>query len=250
MFHKHQLLSEILENEHLMGSFLYSRGIDYKGYQDAELNEVCQNHRLDVDTILHDMTKWLDLKYQPEIGAISNLPIDLLIGYLRDTHQKFLWQRLPFMLNVVESLQSDSKKNEELVHDLKIVFPYFIDDFIHHIHEEEDTLFNYLLDLNAVVHFGQNPGKVFQRSKSICLHELAMHHHEDDDEMEGIRNLTNNYTIPDEADLNLKIIFAELKSFESELQRHAEIENNILFPKAISLHKAYQNKLTKTRPLN
>jgi regulator of cell morphogenesis and NO signaling len=67
------------------------------------------------------------------------------------------------------------------------------------------------------------------------IRDYALKHSADDDEMQGIRKLTNNYTVHDQNDLHLKVIYHELKSFEKDLQIHAGIENEILFPKALAL---------------
>ena len=38
-------------------------------------------------------------------------------------------------------------------------------------------------------------------------------------------------------DLHLKVVFQELQEFDDELSLHSDIENNILFPKALKLEK-------------
>jgi regulator of cell morphogenesis and NO signaling len=53
--------------------------------------------------------------------------------------------------------------------------------------------------------------------------------------MAGIRRITKDYFITPDAPLHIKVIFTELINFEKSLQVHARIENEILFPKALSL---------------
>jgi regulator of cell morphogenesis and NO signaling len=250
LFQSNQYISEILEKDLLIGSFLYSKGINFPYLKNFKLEDLCRAYNLNSSSIIKEMNTWADLKNQPQIEELKDLPIDLLIAYLKDCHQKFLWQRLPFMQQVIESLNPLEYHNSELIKDLKFVFPIFAEDFIHHIHEEEDEVFSYILDLFRIAKRGSNPGKIFKKSSSICLYEIANHHLDDDDEMDGIRKLTSDYSLDFNSSLNLKVIYAELMEFEKELKRHARIENEILFPRAIELQKDLKEKVLQLSYLN
>ena len=64
-----------------------------------------------------------------------------------------------------------------------------------------------------------------------------MEHLNEDSEMEGIRGITHNYSYTTIKDLHLKVIFQELKEFDDELSIHSDIENCILFPRALKMEK-------------
>jgi regulator of cell morphogenesis and NO signaling len=53
--------------------------------------------------------------------------------------------------------------------------------------------------------------------------------------MEGIRKITKDYFLASDAPLHVKVLYTELTEFERNLQAHARIENEILFPKAMEL---------------
>ena len=233
-----------------MGSFLYDRGIQFTNYPFHTIEDVCLLHRIETGKLLAEMEDWNSDVDKPSLNDLRSIPIDLLVAYLQGVHQRFLCRRLPYMQKLVDSLNPIDFDESEIIRDLKLIFPIFVSDFIHHIHEEEDHLFNRVLEIDRIVKRGGNPGRFFLLKSKNCLHEMAMDHHEDDDDMRGIRNLTNNYTLPEKAGLNLKVIFAELECFERELRRHASIENEILFPKAIRLQKELESKIERTLPLN
>jgi regulator of cell morphogenesis and NO signaling len=67
------------------------------------------------------------------------------------------------------------------------------------------------------------------------LQRCALEHEAHDDEMEGIRRITKDYHLAPDAPLHVKVLYAELIDFEKNLQAHARIENEILFPKAMEL---------------
>jgi regulator of cell morphogenesis and NO signaling len=69
-------------------------------------------------------------------------PIDLIIEYLKHSHYLFVKQKLPYIgrLGCRGFKANHPKRIMQLKRDLKILFPLFLEDFTHHIYEEEDTL--------------------------------------------------------------------------------------------------------------
>jgi regulator of cell morphogenesis and NO signaling len=59
------------------------------------------------------------------------------------------------------------------------------------------------------------------------------------DALYQIRELSNNYSHPEEACNTFKALYSELKEFEEDLHKHIHLENNILFPKSIELESEF-----------
>ena len=75
-------------------------------------------------------------------------------------------------------------------------------------------------------------------------------HINEDSEMSGIRGLTKNYSLDNIENLHLKVIFQELKDFDNELEIHSDIENKILFPRALELENLISDKIRNISFLN
>jgi regulator of cell morphogenesis and NO signaling len=121
------------------------------------------------------------------------------------------------------------------------VFPLFVEDFIEHIYEEEDTLFHFINAIEKATKSTYIPSKLYYLLEKNSVQKFALEHEAHDDEMEGIRKITKNYILGPNAPLHVKVIYSELKSFEKSLIIHARIENEILFPKAMAI----ENKVRK-----
>jgi regulator of cell morphogenesis and NO signaling len=120
-----------------------------------------------------------------------------------------------------------------------------VEDFIHHIHEEESRLFN-RIDLLQSIEAGEfSTRDALTILEQDPIHYLADHHEIHDDEMEGIRKLTNNYELTADAPLTIKVLYHELQNFEKELSIHAKIEDELLFPKAVELEKEASRTIQK-----
>ena len=82
------------------------------------------------------------------------------------------------------------------------------------------------------------------------IQKYAIEHETHDDEMIGIREITDHYAITPQTSLHVKVLYAELKDFETELRTHAKVENDILFPKALALEKEVKWRFSQKIKLN
>ncbi|HEY8402769.1 MAG TPA: hemerythrin domain-containing protein [Cytophagaceae bacterium] len=240
-------ISHIVEDNYVHAFVLYFFGINFYKYSDATLEEVCISKGLDVATVINRLES-ITLPPDRRDISLNAYPVDLIIEYLKHTHHIYVKEKLPYVANLIQDLEpSDDNKT---ISDLKFIFPFFVEDFVKHIYEEEDTLFNYILLLHQGLEKKVNYGKLFYALEKHSIQEFALDHSQEDDEMKGIRKLTNNYQLKDPGNLHLKVVYAELQAFEQDLHIHAKIENEILFPKALQLEFEINQKIRKIIPSN
>lgn len=228
-----QKIEELVDNNYIYASVLYYFGIEFYNYSDLTLEQACQKKGLNIKSVIRKLESPIECNDKFEI---AQLPIELIIEYLKHTHFIFIKQKLPYMGHLIANLATKSEYHN-IAKDLKFVFPLFVEDFIHHIYQEEDTLFNYISRLDSFKKGKGQLSHLFLDMEKNSLSLFASEHEEHDDEMVGIRNITNDYNVGKNAPLHLKVIYAELESLEKDLQVHARIENEILFPKALMLEK-------------
>ena len=248
MFEFHQKkIGAIVEENYVYASVLYYFGIKFYDYSEKTLSQVCQQKGLDTKQVI------LGLESVNESNPgieLNSYPIDLIIEYLKHAHYTFVKKRLPYIAGLIEAYKPKVKQYQNLAKDLKLIFPLFVEDFIHHIYEEEDTLFSYIHQLTKALDNDYNQGALFFRMESFSIQKCAVEHEAHDDEMQGIRTITDDYQLSVAGDIMLKVLFAELQDFEQELITHARIENEILFPKALCLEKDVRQMLNERVQLN
>ena len=242
-------IAEIVDNNYVNASVLYYFGISFFDYSEETLEQACVACGLDVETVIKKLEE-TPQKGENNAPELQEYPVRLIVEYLKHAHYLFIKQKLPYIARLIESYKLPSSSGHELARDLKFVFPLFVEDFIHHIYEEEDTLFKYLIDLTDYLENGKNTGSIYWKMEEKALQRFAMEHEEHDDEMRGIRNITDNYRISAGTPLALKVIFAELRALEDDLKTHAHIENEILFPKALALEREVAEKIQLSVKLN
>jgi len=242
-------IADIISDNPFIVKALHFLGIQFSQYTDLTLEELCTEKGLDAQLVLQQFNEVsLERQEQPEI--LRSFPLDLVIRYLRHSHHLFIKDRLPYLLQLVNDLELAWFENEQMGNDLKFVFPIFAEDFIIHIYHEEDTLFSYIESLQKALSGINNPANLFLLMERLNMNRLGNEHETHDDEMAGIRKLTNNYYLKNNVALGLQVLYHELQSFELELQRHAAVEDHILMPKASNLEKEVAWRLQELAKLS
>lgn len=234
-------INDIVDDNYIYASVLYYLGIEFYNYSDKTLEQVCIQKGLNIDAVINRLESVTDK--DDESLQLANYPIDLIVEYLKHTHYVFIKEKLPYIAHLIENLQEGVRELDTVEKDLQFVFPLFVEDFIHHIYQEEDSLFSYILLLNKYANGKGNPSKVYFEIEKQSLQKHAVEHEEHDDEMRGIRKITNNYSYEDDAPLHIRVIYNELQLLEQELITHARVENEILFPKALMLERSVKQRM-------
>lgn len=239
---------DIVDDNYVYASVLFYFGIEFYDYSQKTLEQACNERGLNVSSVVKKLES---VSHNQEQNlSLRRYPIELIIEYLKHTHYIFIKQKLPYIARLIESVEAGHPAYGAVEKDLKFVFPLFVEDFIHHIYQEEDTLFTYISVLNSFATSKKCISRVYYLMEKHSLQRYAVEHSEHDDEMKGIRRITNNYTFDSTTPLHIKVIYAELKALEHSLITHAKIENEILFPKALMLEKKVKDHFKQTICLN
>lgn len=242
-------IQDIVGENYIFASVLHYFGLKFYDYSDKTLEQVCEQKGLSVNKVIESLESAVNDASAPRFD-LPSYPVELLVEYLKHTHHTFVKQRLPYLVDIIGSCRSKDAVYGQMMEDLRFVLPLFIEDFIKHIYEEEDELFHYILLLNKAENGHLDMYRLFQSMDKYRLQEHALEHHIHEDEMAGIRRITNNYNLSYCEDLHIKVVFSELQRFEKDLKTHAKIENEILFPKALQLEAKVKKVFQEKLPLN
>ena len=226
-------IAELVDQNYVHAYVLFYFGIRFYEYSELTLDQVCKQKGLKTDQVVRELESPSHV-HEADLPLIT-YPIDLIIEYLKHSHFIFIKHKLPYIARLVESFKARHQDYAVIERDLKLVFPLFVEDFIEHIYEEEDTLFSYIQILERASKADYSPSKLYYLMEKNSVRKFAMDHEAHDDEMEGIRKITRDYSTNQTTPLHIRVLYHELKEFEKSLITHARIENEILFPKAMSL---------------
>ncbi len=167
----------------------------------------------------------------------SEWPIDFLASYIENTHHAYVKKWLPeIRAYALKVANVHGHQHPELNTILSLVEEVNT-ELLAHMTKEEQVLFPFIkkqvfAQANStplqIPPFGnvQNPVAVMEAE-----HELVGRN------LETIRVLSNNYTLPMDACGSYTLLYKMLAEFEADLHIHVHLENNILFPKSIALQE-------------
>jgi len=231
-------IKKLLQQNFQIGGILFHLGVDFEDFFQKNLEQICQEKNISFRQIQKTIALQKKAPFPEIYQSLQQNDLLTVLKYLRNSHRIFLQEKLPYLAHLIEK-----KHHNPEVKDLQLLFPLFAEEFIIHIHQEEEGIFQYLDLLSEAKQDKNLWGKIFILMKDKPLEKFLAEHHDNDDEMRGIREFTKDYALTRQDSITLRVLYAELQSFERELQMHALIEDEILIPKSIDLESSLKKQM-------
>jgi regulator of cell morphogenesis and NO signaling len=165
-------------------------------------------------------------------------PMSSLVRFIVGTHHHYTRETLATLQHLATKVREHHGPNhselsvvERLVHQLAA-------DLVPHMLKEEQVLFPYITAVEEAAMLGSEPPMPFFATARNPVRMMMLEHETAGEMLVEIRTLTANFTLPPEACTSFHALYANLQAIEADLHRHIHLENNILFPRAISTEDA------------
>ncbi len=208
-------------------------GLDFCCGGKKTVKEACAEKGLDVTKIEQE------LQQADKMPASHPIPydewnLDFLADYIVNTHHRYVRKNLPEITAYADKVMKvHSDRHPELIKINKLVQEVNT-TLTAHLEEEENILFP---KIKSLVNGGAAQNVTNTASLKNLIDTTEAEHEIVGKELEIIRKLSNNYTLPEDACASYSLLFRMLDEFEDDLHLHIHLENNILFPKALQLEK-------------
>ena len=231
-------IEEIIDENYVYARALHYLGVDFFKEKESSVIEVCNTHTIDKEQLIKTFYDF-DTTNRLSFKELSIYPLPILLKFLKHSHRVFIADHLPFVVKIIRSqTQVDSS--------WYFLLPELIEDIVIHIHEEEDTTFKYIEAMTMISEHPNLLSKWLVENEVFSLIE-EFEHHAEEDEVVAMKKIIGQV---DDTTMEGKLLVSEVNSFTREMAYHSQIENEILFPKALQLEKNILYKLEKIRQLN
>lgn len=209
--------------------------IDYCCGGHRNFSEACEIAGVETEKVLREISACLKTTDKNELAKIQNLSLSALIEHIEKTHHVFTRDEIKNLVPLMLKVAAKHGEHNPQLFDLEQLFAELCADLAPHLLKEEQVLFPYIIQLEkykngnnfvAMPCFGtvKNPVGTMMRE-----HDTA------GDILRKMREVSNDYKLPENACPSFTALFTRLEAFEKDLHRHIHLENNVLFPKAIVL---------------
>ncbi|MEP7233165.1 MAG: hemerythrin domain-containing protein [Ginsengibacter sp.] len=157
---------------------------------------------------------------------------NFLVDYIIKTHHEFAKKNAVAIFTLAQKVAYQHSDNHpELLTLNKIIF-LLLHDLLNQMSKEEQSLFPYIRQIakdkrhskiNSIPQSLKGEIKLLQNEHAKAVTYLKV-----------LRQVTNNFRIPSDACNSYNTLFEKLKELEDDLNIHFHLEDDILFPKAIS----------------
>ncbi|WP_421380975.1 iron-sulfur cluster repair di-iron protein [Bacillus salacetis] len=151
-----------------------------------------------------------------------------LIDYIIDKHHKYLNEELPLLSPYVTKVYRVHGERHPHLGRIHKLFYDIKSELIQHTVKEETE------DFPLILSYEENPTAESKEKIQEIINELETEHVSAGKILKELREVTNDFTPPEGACGTYRLVYQRLEALESDLFEHIHLENNILFPRAIS----------------
>lgn len=213
------------------------KGIDYCCGGKRTLEAVCQIKNLNTARLIQNLEKIVD-KSPDRAATWTDAPLTELIHHLLSKHHavcRITSARLLALLNKV--VVRHGAEHPEL-EEVRRLFSALANELSKHMFEEEQVLFPFIERLEQAKDGNQVSPSAFFGSVDNSIRHMMEDHDDAGVLSSEIREITDNYAVPEGACNSYRALLHGLAEFERDLHLHVHLENNVLFPRACELEQA------------
>lgn len=200
--------------------------IDYCCGGDHSLAEACREKELDPTTVAEMLDAAVDAHSPADDTDWTNASIGALIDHIEATHHEYLRRELPRLERLITRVTQAHGKHHPWLRPTLETFLALKDNLEDHMASEEEQVFPSIRTLE------ENGTSSLDRSG---VEQMIEEHDEAGAALEQLRELTSDYTPPEDACPKFRAAMGGLEELETNMHQHVHKENHILFPRARSL---------------
>lgn len=215
-------------------------GLDFCCGGKKTVKEACAEKGLDVTKVEQELQQADKLPSSRPI-PYDDWSLDFLSDYIVNTHHSYVRKNLPDIKAYAEKVMKvHGKYHPELIRINQLVQEVNA-ELTAHLVKEEKVLFPYIKELVAAKNNTQLLHAAHFETVQNPINMMEMEHELVGKNLDEIRELSNNYLLPEDACASYSLLYRMLDEFEDDLHLHIHLENNILFPKALEIEKQLKN---------
>lgn len=232
---KERTVGQIVTDDYRAAQIFRNYGLDFCCGGNLTIEEACEKKDVDpskVHTALQGLTD--------ENGKEDNYDqwsLDFLVDYIVNNHHQFSRKKLPEIGAYAKKVAKVHGERHPELMEIYYEFTKLHSEMINHLDKEEELLFPYIKEMVEAEKNNEAPEQPDYISAANPVSMMEDEHDNAGAAIAKIRELSNDFTPPEDACTTYRILFENLEGFEKDLHKHVHLENNILFPKALELEK-------------
>ena len=227
-------IGEVVKLNFKTAPLFQANNIDFCCGGDKTISEACIESGVEPAVLIQELKKIAE-SVDPDTEYINSLKYDELIDYIIKRHHVYVRNNIPFIQKNLEKLCQVHGSNHPELFEINKLFNETAGELTMHMQKEEIMVFPYIKKLVKAKEENTQMQKAPFGSISSPIAMMIAEHETEGRRFEKIAELANDYALPSDGCTTYKVTLNHLSNFEDDLHRHIHLENNILFPGALTL---------------
>lgn len=193
-------------------------GIALEDDAERTLAAACAASAVDATALVHQIESRQAIDTAP--AAWASRPLSSLVAWLVTRFHDPLRTELPRLVATARALDARHRACADWPGDLAVTLEVFATDLEQHLRKEERVLFPLLIARGGPMAHGP-------------IRAMESEHADHDAVRIALRRMTNGFRPPPTADADWQALYLSLASLEHDLELHARLENDHLFPRSV-----------------
>jgi regulator of cell morphogenesis and NO signaling len=213
-------------------------GLDFCCGGKKTVKEACAEKGVDYTKVQQELQASDKTSVSARPLPYNDWSLDFLADYIVNTHHSYVKKTIPDIRTYADKVAKVHGAHHPELLQINKLAQEVCDEMSSHMVKEETVLFPYVKQLVAAKNNGNEKVK-FGNLETVetPINMMEMEHEVVGNNMDEIREISNNYHLPEDACASYSFLFKTLDEFENDLHIHVHLENNILFPKALDIEK-------------
>lgn len=229
-------IGEVVATDYRAASVFNKHSIDFCCNGNRSIEDVCKDKNIDTHQLLEELKSEL-ADSSRKATDFNTWPLDLLADYIEKKHHKYCEAKITEIKPYIQKINSVHGGRHPELAEVEELFGKTAGEMSMHMKREELTLFPYIRKMVNAREKNEKVEKPRFGSVESPIAKMMEDHDNEGERFRRIREITNDYTVPEDGCNTYKVTLAMLKEFEEDLHMHIHLENNILFPKSLKLEK-------------
>ncbi|MBM7605546.1 regulator of cell morphogenesis and NO signaling [Metabacillus crassostreae] len=225
MFNESSNVGEVVRTFPKASDFFKSYRIDFCCGGNRQLIEAILERNLPAQQLITELNELYEESKNQIIIDWEIASNRELIDHIVSKHHRYLNEELPTLSPYVTKVARVHGGTQPHLAKLYQLFNELKNDLVTHLMKEESEDFPLILKLE------ESPSDQLIEEFSIKMRELVNEHNHAGDLMKEMREITNDFTPPENACGTYRVVYQRLEALENDLFDHIHLENNVLFPR-------------------
>jgi regulator of cell morphogenesis and NO signaling len=222
---KERLIGEVVAKDYRTAQIFRDFKMDFCCRGDKSIENACLEQGIETHEIIEALE---NLKQDgTREDNYSDWSLQFLTNYIINIHHRFARNELPNIETYAKKVAAVHGGDHPELIEIHKEFEMLSDQIISHMNKEEALLFPFIEILLAGDVEKSDPSDM--PSNPIAM--MKKEHAEIGISLTKIRELSSDFTLPEDACATYHVLFESLEGFEEDMRKHIHLENNVLFQK-------------------